>query len=81
MQAGQDAVKDASPDMRVRRLLHSRGHRYGLYVLELPGSPDIVFIRRRKVVFINGCFWHGHGCSVAAVWERQALPAWGLPTH
>lgn len=54
--------RDTGPEMAVRRLLHRAGYRYRLHVKKLPGSPDIVFPGRRKVVFVHGCFWHGHGC-------------------
>lgn len=52
--------KDTKPEMYVRRLLHSLGYRFRLHVKGLPGSPDIVFSARRKVMFIHGCFWHQH---------------------
>ncbi|MCM1028087.1 MAG: very short patch repair endonuclease [Pseudoflavonifractor sp.] len=55
--------RDTRPEMAVRRYLHSRGLRYRVNVRSLPGSPDIVLRRFRTVVFIDGCFWHGHqGC-------------------
>jgi DNA mismatch endonuclease, patch repair protein len=50
------------PEIVVRRLLYSLGYRYRLYAGELPGRPDIVFRSRRKVIFVNGCFWHRHSC-------------------
>jgi DNA mismatch endonuclease, patch repair protein len=55
--------KDTSIEMRVRRLLHAQGYRYRLHKRELPGCPDLVFSSRRKVIFIHGCFWHGHPCA------------------
>ena len=54
--------KDTEPELAVRRLLHRLGYRYSLHRRDLPGSPDLVFGRRRKVVFVHGCFWHGHDC-------------------
>lgn len=51
---------DTRPEWRVRRLLHDLGYRYRLHVKELPGRPDIVFTRRRKIVLVHGCFWHQH---------------------
>ena len=54
--------KDTAPEMYVRRLLHRHGYRYSLHRIDLPGCPDLVFGSRRKVVFVHGCFWHGHGC-------------------
>ena len=52
--------KGTAPEMMVRRGLHRLGYRYRLHGAELPGRPDLVFASRRKVVFVNGCFWHGH---------------------
>jgi len=54
--------KDTAPELLVRRLLHASGYRYRLHQRNLPGCPDLVFSSRKKVVFINGCFWHGHDC-------------------
>jgi len=56
--------KDTAPEMVVRRLLHALGYRFRLHRRNLPGTPDIVFPARRKVVFVNGCFWHAHGCRI-----------------
>ncbi|TFD46649.1 DNA mismatch endonuclease Vsr [Cryobacterium sp. TMT1-2-1] len=53
---------DTKPEMTVRRMLHALGYRYRLHVRDLPGTPDIVFTSRHKVVFVNGCFWHSHSC-------------------
>lgn len=56
--------KDTKPEMHVRRLVHSLGYRYQLHSGKLPGSPDLVFPGRKKVIFIHGCYWHRHeGCS------------------
>ena len=55
--------KDTAPEMLVRRLVHGMGYRYRLHVKGLPGKPDLVFHARSKVVFVNGCFWHGHDCA------------------
>src|SRR2546423_2054276 len=54
--------KDTTPEMIVRRLVHALGYRYRLHVASLPGTPDLVFRRLRKVIIVNGCFWHLHGC-------------------
>lgn len=51
---------DTKPELAVRRLLHGLGYRYRLHAKDLPGKPDLVFRSRRKVVFVHGCFWHGH---------------------
>ena len=62
--------KGMKPEMQVRRLLHGLGYRYRLHRKDLPGRPDLVFPSRRKVVFVNGCFWHKHsGCP------RVRIPA------
>jgi DNA mismatch endonuclease (patch repair protein) len=56
--------KNTKPEMTVRRLTHAMGYRYRLHVNSLPGKPDLVFSRRKKVIFVHGCMWHGHeGCS------------------
>ncbi|MET4060748.1 DNA mismatch endonuclease (patch repair protein) [Arthrobacter sp. UYP6] len=58
--------KDTKPELLVRRLLHAAGYRFRLHGAAggkvLPGKPDLVFAGRRKVVFVNGCFWHLHSC-------------------
>ncbi|MBS0588327.1 MAG: DNA mismatch endonuclease Vsr [Proteobacteria bacterium] len=56
--------KDMAPEMAVRCLLHKNGYRYRLHNKELPGKPDIVFSRRKKIILVHGCFWHQHaGCK------------------
>jgi DNA mismatch endonuclease (patch repair protein) len=58
---------NTAPEIVVRRLLRSLGYTgYRLHRTDLPGKPDIAFIRRRKVIMINGCFWHGHDCEVGS---------------
>lgn len=55
--------KDTRPEMRVRRYLHGHGFRYSLHSKRLPGKPDLVLRKYNSVIFIHGCFWHGHpGC-------------------
>ena len=58
---------DTKPELTVRRALHSLGYRYRTHVRELPGSPDLVFSRRRSVIFVHGCFWHQHGCEITHI--------------
>ena len=53
-------ANDTKPEMLVRHYLHAHGFRYGLHNHKLPGSPDIVLRKYKTVIFINGCFWHGH---------------------
>lgn len=56
--------KDTRPEMILRRGLHARGFRFRLHDRRLPGSPDLVFPGRRAVIFVHGCFWHGHDCHL-----------------
>ena len=56
--------KDTKPEMLLRRALHAKGFRFRLHRRDLPGSPDIVFPQFRSVIFVNGCFWHGHDCPL-----------------
>ncbi len=56
--------KDTRPEMILRRGLHARGYRFRLHDRRLPGSPDLVFPGRRAVIFVHGCFWHGHDCHL-----------------
>jgi len=55
--------RDTRPEMRVRRMLHAMGCRYRLHRRDLPGAPDIVMPGRRRIIFVHGCFWHGHDCK------------------
>lgn len=60
--------KDTKPEVMVRHFLFSRGFRYRLYRKDLPGKPDIVLTKYKTVIFINGCFWHGHkDCKYATL--------------
>ena len=60
---GRIRSSDTRPEMHVRRLLHRLGYRYVLHRRDLPGVPDLVFPSRKKIVFVQGCFWHQHeGC-------------------
>jgi DNA mismatch endonuclease, patch repair protein len=55
--------KDTKPEMLVRRLVHGMGYRFRLHRATLSGKPDLVFPSRGKVIFVHGCFWHGHTCK------------------
>ena len=55
---------DTKPEMMIRRGLHARGFRFRLHDRKLPGRPDLIFPRHRAVLFVHGCFWHGHGCHL-----------------
>ncbi len=68
--------KDTKPEMVVRRVLHGMGHRYSLHDKRLPGRPDVVLTRHKKVVFVHGCFWHRHHCPRGASTPTSNVEAW-----
>lgn len=68
--------KDTSPELLVRRLAHALGYRFRLHARKLPGRPDLVFPKRRRVIFIHGCFWHGHRCTKGRL-PKSRLDYWG----
>ena len=72
------AVKgtDTAPEMTVRRLIHGMGFRFRLHRKDLPGKPDIVLPRLHRVVFVNGCFWHGHDCARGARAPKANAEYW-----
>ena len=59
--------KDTKPELKVRKWLWSHGYRYRLNVKSVPGKPDIVMRPYRTAIFVNGCFWHGHGVTESPV--------------
>jgi DNA mismatch endonuclease (patch repair protein) len=59
--------KGMLPELAVRSMVHGMGYRFRLHRKDLPGKPDLVFVSRRKVIFVHGCFWHSHDCTVAHV--------------
>ncbi len=68
--------RDTGPERLVRRLLHGAGYRFRLQGTGLPGRPDLVFTRRRTVVFVHGCFWHGHDCARGARQPKANAAYW-----
>src|SRR5271170_5733637 len=56
--------RDTKPELLLRRGVHARGFRFRLHRGDLPGRPDLVFPARRAVIFVHGCFWHGHNCPM-----------------
>lgn len=71
--------RDSKPEMLVRRLVHAMGFRYRLHDRRLPGSPDLVLTKLRKVIFVHGCFWHRHPdpeCKLARM-PKSRLDFWG----
>lgn len=69
--------QDTTPELTVRRLLHAMGYRFRLHRRDLAGRPDIVLPARRKVIFVHGCFWHGHaGCRLSRM-PASRTDYWG----
>ena len=70
--------KDTGPEIAVRRLAYGLGYRYRLHGKGLPGRPDLVFGKKKKVIFVHGCFWHRHGdssCKLARL-PKSRLDFW-----
>lgn len=68
----------SKPEVLVRRIAHRLGYRFRINRRDLPGTPDIVFPGRRKVIFVHGCFWHQHaGCKHAT--RPRTRPEYWLP--
>ena len=63
-------------EMTVRRMVHAMGYRYRLYRKDLPGKPDLTFPKRRKVIFVHGCFWHQHDCPRGARSPKSNRDYW-----
>jgi DNA mismatch endonuclease, patch repair protein len=75
---GRIRGKDTGPEMTVRRLVHGMGYRYRLHRRDLSGRPDLTFGKRRKAIFVHGCFWHRHGdsaCKLARL-PKSRLEFW-----
>ena len=68
--------RGTKPELLIRSLTHRLGYRFRLYRSDLPGCPDLVFPGRRKVVFVHGCFWHGHHCGVGARVPKTNTEYW-----
>lgn len=67
---------NTKPEMIVRRLVHGMGFRYRLHRKNLPGKPDLVFSRLRKIIFVHGCFFHMHNCSYGQVTPKTNVEFW-----
>jgi DNA mismatch endonuclease (patch repair protein) len=68
--------RDTAPELLVRSLAHRLGFRFRVCRKDLPGRPDIVFTRLRKVIFVHGCFWHGHDCGQGVRIPSQNRSYW-----
>lgn len=67
---------DTKPEMLVRRLVHAMGYRFRLHRRDLPGKPDIVLPRHRKVILVHGCFWHRHSCKLGRPQPKHNARFW-----
>lgn len=67
--------KNTRPEMLIRRALHARGFRYRLHCKDLPGKPDLCLPKYRAVIFVHGCFWHGHDCHLFK-WPKTRPDFW-----
>ena len=68
--------RNTKPEMIVRSIAHGLGYRYRLHRKDLPGKPDLVFSGRRKVIFVNGCFFHLHDCRYGNVTPKTNADFW-----
>lgn len=68
--------KDSKPELVVRRLAHGLGYRFRLHRRDLPGTPDLIFPRLRKAIFVHGCFWHRHDCALAGKVPAKRQEYW-----
>jgi DNA mismatch endonuclease (patch repair protein) len=68
--------KDTAPELLIRSLAHQMGYRFRLHRKDLPGKPDLAFPGRRKVIFVHGCFWHGHDCARGARVPKSNRDYW-----
>ncbi len=69
-------TQNTKPEVLVRKALHGMGFRFRLHNKSMPGRPDIVLSRYRTVVFVNGCFWHGHDCSKGTTLPKTNALFW-----
>ncbi|MFK3797916.1 very short patch repair endonuclease [Pseudomonas sp. NPDC088444] len=64
--------KNTSPEVLIRKALHARGFRFRIHVSDLPGKPDLVLAKYRALIFVHGCFWHGHNCKYFKMPQTRA---------
>lgn len=67
--------KNTKPELFIRRLLWQQGYRYQMHYKDLPGKPDIIFKKKKKAIFVHGCFWHKHFCK-KFVWPATNTKFW-----
>lgn len=68
--------KNTSPEIIVRSIIHRMGYRFSLHRSNLPGHPDIVLVKHKKIIFVHGCFWHMHKCSYGKVVPKTHKKFW-----
>jgi len=68
--------RDTKPELIVRSLVHGMGYRYSLHRKDLPGRPDLVFRSHKKIIFVNGCFYHMHDCSNGKAVPKTNIEFW-----
>ena len=68
--------RNTAPEIKVRKAIHRLGYRFRLHRIDLPGKPDIVFPSRKKVIFVHGCFWHGHNCNAGLKAPKTNIEYW-----
>lgn len=68
--------KNTKPELLVRKLAHRLGYRFRLHRKDLPGAPDLAFPGRQAVIFVHGCFWHGHDCARGARKPKNNADYW-----
>ncbi len=68
--------KNTSPEIIVRSLVHRMGFRYALHCSGLPGHPDLVLVKHKKIIFVHGCFWHMHKCRYGKVIPQTRRKFW-----
>jgi DNA mismatch endonuclease (patch repair protein) len=68
--------KDTKPEIAVRKIIYNLGYRYRLYKKDLPGCPDIVLSSHRKIIFVNGCWWHRHNCKLGRRKPKSRIGYW-----
>ena len=67
--------KNTKPELTIRKALHARGFRYRIHCKDLPGNPDLCLPKYRAVIFVHGCFWHGHDCHLFK-WPKTRPEFW-----
>jgi DNA mismatch endonuclease, patch repair protein len=68
--------KDTKPEIVIRSIVHNLGFRFRLHSSKLPGKPDLVFPRHKKIILVNGCFWHMHDCKRGSVTPKTNTDYW-----